>query len=65
MRQEKQITAETRLIRLSWWLRRQPLDPQFNVKMEAAEAFKKRLAAWVSSENAGEVAPTFHQATTV
>ncbi|CAB4167282.1 hypothetical protein UFOVP861_13 [uncultured Caudovirales phage] len=56
---EKSTTQETRLIRLEWWLRRQPVNASLNTKIEAAESFKKRLQAWVDSDNSAEIAPTF------
>lgn len=59
---EKQIIAETRLIRLDWWLRRQPFNATFNRKVEAAEAFKKRLKTWSDSQDFHLVAPSFHLA---
>lgn len=61
---EKQIIQETRLIRLQFWLARQPLDAKLHSKNEAAEAFKVRLAEWVDAAP-GVIAPTFHLATSV
>ena len=62
MKREKEIHAETRIIRLGFWLKRQPFDAFWNSKIEAAERFKKRLADFVESNNAHEVAPSFHAA---
>lgn len=58
---EKEIIQESRLMRLGFWLRRQPLDAKFNAKIEAAEAFKARLAQWVQAD-CNAIAPTFHLA---
>jgi len=57
---DKQITASFRAERLSWWLRRQPIDSSHNRKQEAVECFKTALAAWADDSNPHTVAPTFH-----
>ena len=58
---EKAIIAETRLVRLDFWLKRQELNAEFNQKMERAESFKRRLRAWVEDDNHA-TAPSFHLA---
>lgn len=61
MKPEKEIIQETRLMRLDFWLKRQPLDASLNGKIEAAEAFKMRLQKWAESKDQA-IAPSFHLA---
>jgi len=55
---QRQIIAEQRKLRVDLWLMRQPLTPSFNSKLEAAEAFRKRLNEWVAEKDT--IAPSFH-----
>jgi hypothetical protein len=55
----KRITAQHRLFKLDLWLRRQPLDGQFNRILESAAVFRTLLIQWAESEDPSQIAPSF------
>ena len=56
---EKQLIAETRMMRLDRWLRKQDFNGAWNQKAQKVADFKIKLQEWADRNNPHEVAPTF------